>query len=111
MLSVRRRLNVAGTSATVAHVWGVEFAILVEDLRDRDEALAMAARLGDACRDPFDVDGLAVSVGATLGVAAYSHDTAAAQMLDEPLRAAVIAREQAEAGGGGIAIFDPMTGN
>jgi diguanylate cyclase (GGDEF)-like protein len=112
-LAARRLVQVAGTSATVAHVWGVEFAVLVEDLTSPGEASEAAAALTDACHEPFDVEGLAVSVGATVGVVVYSHDTAPDVMLtDEPLRAAVAAKDDArERGDGLIEVREPDLGS
>jgi diguanylate cyclase (GGDEF)-like protein len=111
-LAAQRLVNVAGTSATVAHVWGVEFAVLIEDLPDGGAATIVAARLREACREPFDVEGLAVSVGATIGVAAYSSVTATDAMPEEePLRAATAAKEEARLRGSDrIGVYDPVTG-
>jgi diguanylate cyclase (GGDEF)-like protein len=75
-LTAQRLVATAGTSATVAHVWGVEFAVLVEDLASAEEASAVAARLDEVCREPYDIEGLAVSVSATVGVVSYSPETA-----------------------------------
>ena len=86
--AAHRLIEVAGPAATVAHVWGVEFAVLIEDLDSTAAANEVAARLGAACREPFDVDGLAVSVGATIGLVAYSQDTAPGGLLIEEPAAA-----------------------
>ena len=111
-LAAQRLVNVAGTSATVAHIWGVEFAILVEDLDAAAEASELAAALGAACREPFDVEGLAVSVGATIGVVTYSgHDPSTALSNEEQLRAAGAAKEQAKLRGDGtIEVHEPDSG-
>jgi diguanylate cyclase (GGDEF)-like protein len=85
-LAANRLVTVAGRSATVAHIWGVEFAVLAEDLDDAAAARELADALGAACGEPFDVEGLAVSVGATVGVVAYSRDGAAGERLADDSR-------------------------
>ena len=111
-LAARRLSSVTGPSATLAHVWGVEFAILLEDLADSEQATAVATAVQDACGEPFDVEGVTVTVSTTIGVAAYSAQTATAAMPDEePLRAARAAKERAKTSGTGrIGIYDPVTG-
>ena len=42
-LAAQRLVGMAGPSATVAHIWGVEFVVLVEDLESTEQADEVAA--------------------------------------------------------------------
>jgi diguanylate cyclase (GGDEF)-like protein/PAS domain S-box-containing protein len=57
----------------VARFGGDEFVVLVSDLSDATDASQLAWRLTTSLRAPFSVDGRAISVTASLGVA-YSSD-------------------------------------
>ncbi len=50
---------------TIARLGGDEFALLLEDGSDPRTS---AARIGDALRTPFDVDGRRIDIGASIGV-------------------------------------------
>jgi diguanylate cyclase (GGDEF)-like protein len=102
-LVAQRLLITAGPSATVARLWGDEFAVLVENLRSIDEATAVADRLRRALGAPFDVDGLDLSASAGLGVAMFGPD---ADEFEE-LRAASAALDRAKKlGRGQIVVHD-----
>ncbi len=54
---------------TAARLGGDEFAILLEDVEDDDHCVAIARRLLDALRTPFDIGGTEVTTGASIGIA------------------------------------------
>jgi diguanylate cyclase (GGDEF)-like protein len=60
------------TSDTVARLGGDEFAILLTDVNDQGRETTVAARVLAAFERPFDIDGHAVFVRASIGVAGTS---------------------------------------
>ncbi|CAN5824338.1 hypothetical protein BH20ACT6_BH20ACT6_19270 [soil metagenome] len=56
---------------TVARIGGDEFAVLLPEVLGVDAALEVADHLAAAMRTPFDIDGVTLEMGATLGVASY----------------------------------------
>jgi diguanylate cyclase (GGDEF)-like protein/PAS domain S-box-containing protein len=66
---------------TAARLGGDEFAILLEDLKVAHDASLAADRLHDALRDPFSVDGRALTITATIGVASSSGGGAASDVV------------------------------
>jgi diguanylate cyclase (GGDEF)-like protein len=92
-----------------AHVWGCDFVVLLTDLASNAEAQQVAEHIADVLSDPFHVEGMALTVSVNLGVASYGPEVLnTPRPLDEPLRSASIALEQArQAGGTPIGIYDP----
>ncbi len=90
---------------TVARLGGDEFAMIIEDLRHREDAVLVARKLLDAIAPAFEIDGEAVAVSASLGVALYPGDA------DEPealLARADAAMYRAKREGGNLCRFhDP----
>jgi diguanylate cyclase (GGDEF)-like protein/PAS domain S-box-containing protein len=76
-----RLLALLRPADTLARLGGDEFAILVEDLSDVDEALALASRITDAGRPPFAVDGDELSCTLSVGVAVTSDPQCAVEEL------------------------------
>jgi diguanylate cyclase (GGDEF)-like protein/PAS domain S-box-containing protein len=64
---------------TAARTGGDEFALLIEDLRDEAEAMAVAERIRTAISAPFDADGTVLRAHASIGVATTrdGHETVA----------------------------------
>lgn len=89
---------------TVARLGGDEFAILLEDLKDKDEALQISERVLKKLRKSFNLDGQEVFTTASLGI------TFSSMGYDNPenfLRDADIAMYQAKANGcNGYKVFD-----
>jgi diguanylate cyclase (GGDEF)-like protein len=54
---------------TVARLGGDEFAVLIDHASSAEAAMAVARQVLDACRQPFEIDGRPVRVGASVGVA------------------------------------------
>jgi diguanylate cyclase (GGDEF)-like protein/PAS domain S-box-containing protein len=63
---------------TVGRFGGDEFIVLCEDVADEAEARAIAGRIDAALAEPFEIDGQAVVLTASIGVAlaTSSHDSA-----------------------------------
>jgi diguanylate cyclase (GGDEF)-like protein len=69
-------------SDTLARMGGDEFAALFADLRSEADAELLAAKLFEASRPPFVIDGRTIPVSLSIGVALYpSHGQDAASLL------------------------------
>ena len=84
---------------TTARLGGDEFAIVQPLLRRTTEATGFAARLLEAVRTPFDIDGHRIVIGASIGIAFAPHDGTDP---DHLLRAADLALYRAKADGRGV---------
>lgn len=70
LAGVARRLqNCVGPSDMVARLGGDEFVILLDCVRDAEDALRVGARISDAFASPFEIDGTEVMSGASIGIA------------------------------------------
>jgi diguanylate cyclase (GGDEF)-like protein len=56
---------------TVARLGGDEFAVLLPNVRDGEYALEVARKLLDSLRRSFEIDGLSLEVGASIGIASF----------------------------------------
>ncbi|OAN50651.1 response regulator [Paramagnetospirillum marisnigri] len=74
LLSVR-------SSDTVARLSGDEFVVILHDVESRDEVGLVAGKAVGRLAEPYDLDGHAVSVQASIGVALYPDDAEDAAML------------------------------
>lgn len=100
-----RRLD---SGDVLARMGGDEFAIIARGLGDAAEAGAIARRLADALAARFDIDGVRLSVDASIGICHYPADGTSA---DELLRCADIAMYEAKrAGKGRIVAFESELG-
>ncbi|WP_322403084.1 putative bifunctional diguanylate cyclase/phosphodiesterase [Massilia luteola] len=90
---------------TLARQGGDEFTIVLPELRDRDDARMVADKFLECLQDPFDLDGHAVHISASIGIAIYpTHG----ESIDELLRHADIAMYQVKGQGkNGHAFYDP----
>ncbi|MEO8889463.1 MAG: GGDEF domain-containing protein [Jatrophihabitantaceae bacterium] len=97
-----------GDSGHAAHLWGCDFAVLVDALGSDDEALAVAEKLRDALAEPLEVEGMSLVVGVIMGLAVYGREVLdGPRPIDEPLRTANVAMERAKAGGNQqIGVYD-----
>ncbi len=59
-------------SDSIARLGGDEFTILAENLGRREDAVQLAAKIVAAMQAPFDLDGVRVSISASVGVAYFS---------------------------------------
>jgi len=64
-----RLLDATRGSDVVARVGGDEFAVLLEYVRDVDEATGVAHRILERLHQPITIDGTTVIVGASIGIA------------------------------------------
>jgi diguanylate cyclase (GGDEF)-like protein/PAS domain S-box-containing protein len=87
---------------TVARFGGDEFAIILFDIRDPDDAAALADKILKTIGDPFSLQGNVVHSGASVGIAVYGPDSLDAEAL---LSHADVALYRAKAEGRGTYRF------
>jgi diguanylate cyclase (GGDEF)-like protein/PAS domain S-box-containing protein len=105
LLAVAGRLQMAAGEHLVTRTGGDEFAVLVADPADVDEVCRLADRVLDVFATPFPVQGHALTLSASVGVAAMPTATACPEELT---RAANVALSWAkEQGGARRIVFDP----
>jgi diguanylate cyclase (GGDEF)-like protein len=98
-----RLLNATRGCDTVARLGGDEFAVLLERLGSPAEAETVAQRIVVAMRPSFTIEGRAMHVGASVGIACAADDS-----VDELLRNADLAMYRAKScGKGRHAVFVP----
>lgn len=71
---------------TVARLGGDEFCVLLEDFRDPEDAARVANRLEGLLTAPFELQGVCVSVGVSIGIATgdpYDEPSTVGQLLCE----------------------------
>ncbi|WP_317201301.1 EAL domain-containing protein [Janthinobacterium sp.] len=79
---------------TLARQGGDEFTIVLPELRDREDAKAIADKFLESLQQPFDLGGNQVHISASIGIAIYPGD---GESIDELLRHADIAMYQVKA--------------
>ena len=105
VVTAARLLNATRGSDTVARFGGDEFAILLENVRDDDEARIVAERITRTMRQPIRVGDDTVVTGVSIGIARPHLDSDGA---DEMLRNADVAMYSAKgAGKGRHQFFEP----
>ena len=82
------------TSVTLARIAGDEFTVLVDDITEVSEAIAVAERLRRALEKPFDIEGHQLFTSATVGIAI---STTGYRGPEEILRDATTALHRAQA--------------
>ena len=73
---------------TLARVGGDEFILLLPDIRERQDATAIAEKFLECLNQPFYLDGTELHVSASIGIAVYPHD---GEIIDDLVRHADIA--------------------
>ena len=91
-------------SDSVARLGGDEFAILLPDVAGAEAARAVAAELASSIATTFSLDGVAVHVEASIGVAVSPEHGDSADLL---LQRADVALYQAKGDRTGCALYDP----
>jgi diguanylate cyclase (GGDEF)-like protein len=71
MLVGERLTAVLRAEDTVARMGGDEFAVLLPSVPDRAYAMSVADKILGALRAPFEIDGLSLEVGASIGIASF----------------------------------------
>jgi diguanylate cyclase (GGDEF)-like protein len=99
----RRMAGAVRQGDTIARLGGDEFAVLLPRIGAVDEVAEVASRLRAVLQAPFLLDGLNVSVDASIGAALYPEQGTDA---DELLQRADIAMYAAKLGQTGFALFD-----
>jgi diguanylate cyclase (GGDEF)-like protein len=100
----RRLRDDLGRGALLARLGGDEFAVLLAPGMGADAARRVAARVLDAIERPFEVEGLELDIGVSVGIALYpEHATEDGELL----RRADVAMYLAKGAGGGVAMYDP----
>jgi diguanylate cyclase (GGDEF)-like protein len=111
--AVRAHDRVEGAAAsrsTAARLGADEFVVLLEHLRDPQDATRVAQRLVDVLCRPYEVAGQPVHATVSIGVAVASRDAAgsAAERADALLQDAGLGMREAKgAGGGRWRLFEP----
>jgi len=104
LIEVAARLRDAlRPSDVLARLGGDEFAVLITELPDRGAAVELSGRLRDALARPFALCGVAIELGASIGIAFrgdHGND------LGTLLRRADVAMYEAKHGGSGIATYE-----
>jgi diguanylate cyclase (GGDEF)-like protein len=88
----------------MARLGGDEFGILLPDLPDESVAMTIARRLLEELEHPVTVEGLALDVAGSLGIAIYPSQSQDAESL---LRRADVAMYAAKEAGGGFEQYAP----
>jgi diguanylate cyclase (GGDEF)-like protein len=97
-----RLATVARPVDTVARLGGDEFAVLVEDV-DEDEARRVAAAIAEVFERPFEIDGLALDVDPSIGIALAPRDGTTSEVL---LQRADVAMYEAKRSHAGVEVYD-----
>jgi diguanylate cyclase (GGDEF)-like protein/PAS domain S-box-containing protein len=99
-----RLLNATRGCDTVARLGGDEFAVLLENVRDDQDAIVVANRITHALAAPFQLQQKLMSISASMGIARAAPEDGA----DELLRNADVAMYAAKARGKGrYTLFAP----
>ncbi|MGI9019463.1 MAG: putative bifunctional diguanylate cyclase/phosphodiesterase [Solirubrobacterales bacterium] len=103
ILVAKRLRGCLRPSDTLARLGGDEFSVLLEELREPEDAARAAQRILDALAAPFKVAGREISVRASIGIATGTDDP------DTLLRDADLAMYRAKSQGKGrYAAFEPQ---
>ncbi len=89
----------------MARLGGDEFGVLLPDLPDDGVAFSIAQRLLEELEQPVSVEGLALDVSGSLGIAIFPTLSRDAESL---LRRADVAMYAAKEGGGGYEVYTPQ---
>ena len=94
LVEVGRRLSaILAESDTIARLGGDEFALILSRINSEEDAMAVAGRVAVALREPLRLEGVPVSVDASIGLALYPRHGAD---LSELMRHADVAMYEAK---------------
>jgi len=90
---------------TLARLAGDEFAILLDELDDQNDAVAVATRVGKRLEAPFEIEAMEIAVRASIGISLGQEPDARPEDL---MRDADVAMYEAKGRGkGGYRVFEP----
>ena len=89
-------------SDTVARIGGDEFKIILTDIKSPDEASLVAQKVIDNLRQPIQLKGKTVTIGASIGIAIYPED---GEEIDQLIKYADIALYKAKESGRNCYIY------
>jgi diguanylate cyclase (GGDEF)-like protein len=98
----QRFKDVIGGQGQIARLGGDEFAVVSRGA-DREEATALAHRIADALRDPFELEELVVDVQASVGIALFPEHGHGVETL---LQKADVAMYRAKETRSDVALYD-----
>lgn len=99
----RRLVGVIRKSDTIARLGGDEFAVVLPAVSDIQRARRVSSRMLRAIQEPFQLDGLSIEVGASIGIALFPQHALKKEAL---LRCADVAMYDAKTGSASIALYD-----
>ncbi len=103
LIEIGRRLKAAERSTDqVARLGGDEFALLIADVVDEAAAIAIAERVWGEITRPLEIEGVPLTVGASMGLAIFPSN---GDTIDELLHHADTAMYDAKRLGGGVRVF------
>jgi diguanylate cyclase (GGDEF)-like protein/PAS domain S-box-containing protein len=76
-----RLIDAVREEDTVARLGGDEFAILLEQIDDDDEVVAVASRIVGSAREPFEIGDSVINSGLSVGVAIADNPTESAEAI------------------------------
>ncbi len=68
------RGQVAGSASTVARLGGDEFTVLLHTIKHAEDAGRVGGRILEALAMPFELSGIEVFIGASIGITVFPHD-------------------------------------
>lgn len=92
-----RLVRASRSTDVVARLETDRFAVLLDMLRDPDEAIGVTGRLEAALREPIEINGEVYRIVSTIGIACGGDGTASGVLLDDALIAMTLAKRD---GGG-----------
>ncbi|WP_245674186.1 MULTISPECIES: sensor domain-containing diguanylate cyclase [Actinoplanes] len=100
-LVAKRLQQVVRRPDMVSRLGGDEFAVLVTGNPDEKASVAVGERICDVLRDPFDIEGQTVKIGASIGVALFpDHGIEFGSIMKD----ADASMYEAKRGGGGVCL-------
>ena len=91
---------------TVARLGGDEFAVLIDHAPGVEAACAVARQVIEACRQPFEIDGQQVRIGASVGVAIADRVSNVERLLRNADAAMYAAKSNGKGHAGGVRARD-----